>query len=146
MSLKGRIEELIGTSIEQEGFELIELKLSQYRKNSGVRVFIDSDNGVQLDDCARVSRAIGIVLDDSGLFRDGYTLEVSSPGLDRPLHTMKDFKRRIGELVRIFFDDAGMAPVEGELIAVDEQEIELKSKDGSQKLELAGIRMGKIIL
>jgi len=146
VSLKNKIVELIKPSIEEDGFDLVELKLSRYRKSNTLRVFIDSDNGVRLDDCARISRVIDVVLEDNNIFRNGYTIEVSSPGLDRPLQTSKDFRRRIGEQVQILFDRADLTPVEGKLTGADDLCIELLTERGARKIELAGVKMGKIIL
>ncbi len=146
MSLKNKIAELIKPPIEEKGFDLVELKLSRYRKSNAVRVFVDSNNGVKLDDCARISKAIDIVLDDNNIFRNGYTIEVSSPGLDRPLQTSKDFKRRIGAQVQILFNQADQSPIKGELTGADDLCIELLTEEGTKKIELAGVKMGKIIL
>lgn len=137
--------ELIRQPIEAEGFDLIELKLVRYKSSTRVRVFVDSDNGVKLDDCAHLSRIIETALDAAGVLRNDYMLEVSSPGLDRPLQTNKDFRRRVGESVRIFFDDAGRSPMEGELVGADETSIELLIDNAREKIDLAGIRMGKIL-
>jgi len=146
MKIKKELEKIIVSPIESEGFDLIELKVSRYKDSSRVQVFIDSDHGVLLDDCAQVSKAIGVVIDDSRILPGKYILEVSSPGLDRPLETSKDFYRRIGETVEIFFDDAAEAPLKGELVGAEEEQIELRMEDGNRKLNLAGIRMGKIII
>jgi ribosome maturation factor RimP len=146
MIQKERIAELISEPIEQEGFELIELKLSHYRKSNRLQVFVDSDNGVKLDDCARLSRAIEPVLEAGDIFKHGYVIEVSSPGLDRPLITARDFRRRIGETVRILFNDNQSAPASGELISADDRYIELQTKSGTSKYDLVSVKMGKIIL
>jgi len=146
MKIKEELEKLIGNPIRSEGFDLIELKVSRHKNSSRVQIFIDSDNGVMLDDCAKVSKAIGVAIDGADLFQGRYILEVSSPGLDRPLQTFKDFYRRIGETVEIFFDDAAQAPQRGELIGAEGEQIELRMEDGNRKFNLAGIRMGKIII
>ena len=146
MNLKNKIAELIRPLIEENGFDLVELKLGRYRQNTNIRIFVDSDNGVQLDDCAKLSKAIDIVLEEKDVFRHGYTIEVSSPGLDRPLTTSKDFKRRIGEQVQILFAQADQSPIKGELTGADDSCVELLTKDGTQKIQLAGVKMGKIIL
>jgi ribosome maturation factor RimP len=145
MSLKEELENIIVSPIEREGFELVELKLSQYKSSNRVQVYIDSDHGVMLDDCVRVSKSLESIIEEAGMFKGKYTLEVSSPGLDRPLRTFRDFSRRIGETVEIFFEDAGTASIKGKLIGAEGDQIELELKDETKKLELAGIRMGKII-
>lgn len=146
MTLKDKIAELIAPPIENEGFELIELKLSRYKKNSRLQVFVDSDNGVNLGDCIRLTKAVEPLLEKSSLFAYGYVIEVSSPGLDRPLHTARDFRRRVGEKVRIFFNDAERPPLEGELVGADDRFIELQTEDGASRCDLLNVRAGKIII
>ncbi len=145
MSIKQQIEELITGPLEKEGFELIELKLARYKKNSRVQLFVDSDHGVSIDDCVRLSRIVEPILEQNEVFTYGYTVEVSSPGLDRPLETARDFKRRIGEKIQLYFHDSSIPPKEGELVGADEQFIELENDLGRNKYDLVGIKMGKII-
>jgi ribosome maturation factor RimP len=145
LKLKDQIAEIIRAPIETEGYDLIELKLSHFRKGSRLQVFIDSDHGINLNDCAFISRLIGPVIEKQGFLAAGFSLEVSSPGLDRPLHTFKDFRRRIGERVEIFFNDAERNPVTGNLIAVEGGHIELQTENDTRKLDLIDVRMGKIL-
>jgi len=145
MAQKKIIEELIKPVIEEEGFELVELKLARYKKSSRLLLFVDSDHGVNLDDCARLSKAVEPVLDSSDVFSFGYVIEVSSPGLDRPMTTARDFKRRIGKRVQIFFNDSNLPPREGELTDADEKLIELQNDGDKSKYDLSSIKMGKII-
>ena len=128
-----------------QGFDLVELKLSRYKKNSRLQVFVDSDSGISIENCSHISRIIEPLIDVANFFAYGYTIEVSSPGLDRPLTTARDFKRRIGETVEIVFDDAGMAPVKGKLVSADDRHIELEIADEKNKYDLAHVKAGKII-
>lgn len=146
MELKDKIVELISTTLESEGFDLVELKLSRFKKNSRLQVFVDSDHGVNIDDCVRLSKAIETIIDGENIFEFGYVIEVSSPGLDRPLITVKDFRRRIGENLQIIFNDIEIPPVKGELVAVEETGLELRMKDGIKKIDLGTVRMGKIVI
>lgn len=145
MISKEKMAELLSASIENEGFELIEIKLSRYKRSSRLQVFIDSDRGVEIDDCAHLSKVIGSIIDARNIFDYGYVIEVSSPGLDRPLHTARDFRRRIGEEIRIFFNDNEMPPLQGELVGTNERYIELQTRNGKNKYDLVNVRMGKII-
>jgi ribosome maturation factor RimP len=145
MTLKEQISALISAPIEGEGFEVIELRLSRFRGRGRLQLFIDSDNGVKIDDCVRISKLVEPIIDASSLFRYGYVIEVSSPGLDRPLQAARDFRRRIGEKVEIFFNDTELAPFRGELIGANEQHIELQTGEGKSRYSLVDVRMGKII-
>jgi len=146
MAMKDKIRELISASIEDAGFELVEMKLSRYKRQSRLQLFIDSDDGIKIDDCARISKLVGPLLDDSGLFKYGYAIEVSSPGLDRPLETARDFRRRTGETVEVFFIDTDIPSSRGKLVSANDRYIELQTEDGKNKYDLVGVRVGKIIV
>ena len=99
------IEELVRGLAEKivasEGMDFVELELRPRGQRWLIRVFIDQEGGVTTEDCATVSRQLGAVLDVEDLIPQQYTLEVSSPGLDRPLRTARDFRRNTGRLVRL---------------------------------------------
>jgi len=145
MRLKNKIADLIAEPLDEEGFELVEIKLAQYKKQSRLQVFIDTDKGVTIDDCARASKTIAPLIDANELFPCGYIIEVSSPGLDRPLMTARDFRRRLGEDIRIHFHDNSVRPVAGNLVAADDKNIELETNNGRESFALMDVRVGKII-
>lgn len=86
---------------EEQGIEVIGANLFGRGRRMLLRVTIDKDGGVTLDDCERFSRSFESLLEAEDPIQNAYTLEVSSPGLDRPLTTVKDFERNIGRLARI---------------------------------------------
>ncbi|MEJ5227624.1 ribosome maturation factor RimP [Thermodesulfovibrio sp.] len=86
---------------EQEGVELFEVEVYPGGKGLMVRVFIDRENGVTIKDCENFSRALEAILDVEDPIKSSYTLEVSSPGIDRPLREKKDFLRNLGRQVKI---------------------------------------------
>jgi ribosome maturation factor RimP len=83
------------------GMELVDLQYTHEGRDWYLRFFIDKEGGVTLDDCAEVSREIGTLLDVEDLVHTAYRLEVSSPGIDRPLKKIEDFRRFAGRLVKI---------------------------------------------
>ncbi len=99
--IKKRISDLAVSTAGEYGVEVIDVELAGNMRKPMVRIFIDKENGVTLDDCERFSRAFSAVLDVEDPIRTSYTLEVSSPGLDRPLKKVNDFERSVGKLVRI---------------------------------------------
>jgi ribosome maturation factor RimP len=99
--IKKKITELAGSVALQYAFELVEVELAGSSRKLLIRIFIDKENGVTLDDCGKFSRALSALLDVEDPVPMAYVLEVSSPGLDRPLKALKDFQRSIGKLVRI---------------------------------------------
>ncbi len=101
---------LIAPLLEAQGFELVELQLRQRKGRWLVRVFADGENGISLEDCRRLSLEIGQVLDQEDAIPSSYVLEVSSPGLDRPLRTARDFRRQHHHLVTVFL----RSPLQGQ--------------------------------
>lgn len=99
--MEQKIQALAARVAGECGHELIEVSLLGRGKRTLLRVFIDREGGVTLNDCQVFSRRLEALLDVEDPLRDSYTLEVSSPGLDRPLKNRKDFMRSIGKLVRI---------------------------------------------
>lgn len=90
------------------GYDLVELAIVVSHGRRTLRVFIDKEGGVTLEDCARSSKAIGFALDDGDLFLGRYYLEVSSPGAERKLRTRQDFERFMGRKAHVRFrEDAG---------------------------------------
>ena len=100
-SYEQQAEALVLPIIEQNGFELVDV---EYVKEGGswyLRAYIDKPGGITVDDCEIVSRAFGDLLDEKDFIEDSYILEVSSPGLGRPLKKDKDFDRNMGSEVEI---------------------------------------------
>ena len=97
--LRDTLTAMLRPVVEELGYELWELEYSPGRGNGFVRLYIDAEAGITVDDCERVSRAVSEVLDAEDPVPGQYTLEVSSPGLDRPLRTPEHFARFVGETV-----------------------------------------------
>ncbi|GAB6098852.1 ribosome maturation factor RimP [Halanaerocella petrolearia] len=102
--------ELVEPIIEQEELELVDVEYQKEGENWILRVFVDKEEGVTLEDCQNVSRELSTQLDVEDPIEHSYMLEVSSPGLDRPLRNDKDFERFAGKSV----DISTYAPVNGE--------------------------------
>jgi len=109
-----RVEEVALPVLEELGLELVEV---HYRREQGgwvLRLIIDKQDGVSLEDCAAVSREVGQLLDIGDVIDQAYNLEVSSPGLDRPLKNMADFQRFTGRKAKI----KTIEPVDGEHVFI----------------------------
>ncbi|MDE6698129.1 MAG: ribosome maturation factor RimP [Lachnospiraceae bacterium] len=94
-------EELVMPIINENNFELIDVEYVKEASNYYLRFYIDKEGGITVDDCEIVSRALGDLLDEKDFIEESYILEVSSPGLGRPLKKEKDFKRSLGMEVEI---------------------------------------------
>lgn len=121
-NLTARVRETLTGPVAGAGVDLEDLEVTRAGRRRLVRVSIDTDNGISLDDVATVTRVVSGVLDDSDVMGDQpYTLEVGSPGVSRPLTLPRHWRRNVGRLVRIVPADAGPVVV-GRIRSVDESE------------------------
>jgi ribosome maturation factor RimP len=119
------------------GYELVEVELRGSGRHRVLRIFIDKESGISHDDCERVSRQVGTVLDVEDLVPFSYTLEVSSPGLNRKLSRPEDFRRFQGRLVKIRTTLAigNQRVFRGRLGGLDDEKIQL-AVDADQNIEI----------
>ncbi len=104
-----KVWELAEPVVISLGLELVDVEFQRERQGWVLRLYIDKPGGVNLGDCVRVSEVLGDLLDAKDFIHHAYHLEVSSPGLDRPLRKKEDFKRFAGDKVRIQMEE----PIEG---------------------------------
>ena len=116
-----RIADVIRPVVAAAGMDLESVRVTAAGRRRLLRVVVDSDRGVSLDDAAAVSRELSAALDTVAVMADfPYTLEVSSPGVDRPLTDPRHWRRAVGRLVRVTVTDSGGArPVSGRVCAAD---------------------------
>jgi len=96
-----KLTDMLRPAVEEVGKELLGIEFISAGQHSVLRVFIDHENGIDVDDCAEVSRQVGALLDVEDPISTEYSLEVSSPGLDRPLFTLAQYQAVIGETVNV---------------------------------------------
>lgn len=99
--VKEEVERLVLSILKEEGLELVDIEYKMGRDRGILRLYIDKPGGLKIDDCERLSKKIDPILERSDIIRSHYLLEVSSPGLDRPLKREKDFKRFIGRPIKV---------------------------------------------
>ena len=141
--LRERLIALIEPLVGRLGYELVELEHTAGRGSAVVRLFIDSPDGVGLEDCERVSREVSAVLDVEDPIPTAYTLEVSSPGADRVLRTRAHFARFVGARVHVELSAPreGRRRYTGTLLSADEAGIALEV-DG-QRVAVSFAEIGK---
>ena len=100
-TLEQYLQEMLQGAVEDLGCELWGIECQRAGRFMTVRLFIDKEGGVTVDDCADVSRQVSAILDVEDPIADKYNLEVSSPGLDRPLFTLPQFERYIGQDIAV---------------------------------------------
>ncbi len=134
---RARLVQLLTPAVESAGYDLEELSVSPAGRRKIVRVIIDKDGGVTLDDIASVSRAVSDVLDApevESLLEGAYTLEVTSPGVDRPLTAPRHWRRNIGRLVTA---RTQQSEVTGRILETDDAQVVL-DVDGTHRTLLFG--------
>lgn len=107
--LHERLMRVVEPAVEALGYELVLLEFMPHQRNAMLRLFIDSSAGISLEDCERVSREVAAVLDVEDPITQAYRLEVSSPGVDRPLVKPEHYQRFCGEIIQVQM----LNPVEG---------------------------------
>lgn len=142
------VTDLVEPVVEDKGLELVDI---EYRREPGgyvLRVIIFKEDGVTIDDCSKVSREVSQLLDVEDILDHGYNLEVSSPGLTRPLKSRRDFERNIGEKVKLTctLEKGGTESVTGVIREVGDDSITLETDDGLISLPMARIIKGKLVI
>ena len=129
-----RTEELVMPIIEENRFELVDVEYVKEGADWHLQIYADKEGGINIDDCVLISRALEKKLDEEDFIKDPYILEVSSPGLGRPLKKDKDFKRNIGKKVelKLFKAVNKQKEFEGILQAFDEDTVTLLD-EGEEK-------------
>ncbi|HXF48306.1 MAG TPA: ribosome maturation factor RimP [Verrucomicrobiae bacterium] len=148
MNLKERIERPVQEVIEREGFELVELAVADRGHKMLVRVFADRpEGGISIEECARLSRKLSDWFDLENVFPRAYILEVSSPGLDRPLVSRRDFERKVGRAVRVWLSEDGKTgEAAGTLVSVNDEGLFLETAEGEKRFSFETVVKGKEIL
>ena len=137
-----RIERLLTPVLNEDSLELIDIEFRPSGKRWLLRIYIEKEGGVTISDCERVNRELGRVLDVEDVLDHPYTLEVSSPGLTRPLRTLKDFERYTGKQCKIVTSKPveGRNDFTGEIIGTSEESVEIKGKTGVFTIPICDIK------
>jgi ribosome maturation factor RimP len=143
-------EELAGLlepTVMRLGYELADLEVRLSGKSGLIRLFIDKEDGISLEDCEKVSRAVSALLDVEDPVPGNYDLEVSSPGLDRKLTKVEHFQRFIGETVQVKlrFPMDGRRRFRGSLVAQQQEEIVVEVDGESYSLPLSMIDTARLV-
>lgn len=146
-SYEQKTEEILNPIIDEYGFELVDVEYVKEGSTWYLRAYIDKPGGISIDDCEAVSRRLSDILDDKDYIDEAYILEVSSPGLGRPLKKEKDYKRSLGEEVEIrtYRMIEKKKEFTGILKEYDEKTVTIEEDDGNirafEKTDIALIRL-----
>ncbi len=129
-----RIRQIAERTAEKNGLELVHVEAVGFGKNKTIRIFIDKEPGITHNDCAAVSSQMSELLDAEDLIESAYLLEVSSPGLERELYSLKDFEKFAGSLARVKtkMPINGQKNFRGKIVKVEGEEIIFDDKTGGE--------------
>lgn len=132
------IEELVTPILDELELELVDIEFAKEGKNWFLRVFIDNDKGVDIEDCGTVSERLSEKLDAADPIEQAYFLEVSSPGVERPLKKPEDIKKAIGKNVhmKMYEPVNGAKEFEGKLLEFDGETVKLQVKVKTRNTEV----------
>lgn len=152
--MKEEIEDLIQQAIgDNDELFLVDLKLTGHKGGSQkLTILIDGDRGISVDECSRISRSIGNLMDEKNIITGNYTLEVSSPGIDTPLQSERQYKKNIGRRLKVLTKDG--QEVKGELLNISDKfivmnsEKKIKKKIEKEELEipLENVKKAKVLV
>jgi len=141
------LKSIILPVLDQMGIDLVDLELHGSGNRTILRVFVDQEGGITLQRCANASRAIADILDRKDPIPSRYVLEVSSPGLNRPLTTERDFKRHVGKTVNIRYrKDDREERVEGAITQVSDSTVIIESNERPNEIKLTDIVLAKLVV
>jgi ribosome maturation factor RimP len=149
VTLPPRVQELAERVAAAHGVELLEVQLRRRGRSQVLSVVLDADAPVEADVVERVSKELSHLLDEDDPLPGSYVLEVTTPGLDRPLRTARDFRRQRGHEVRVTRAQAGSdatTSVQGIVVAVDDQAVTLEADGGELRLPLSEVVRGTVVL
>ena len=146
-TLEQKLQELLQGSVEDLGCELWGIECQRVGRYLTVRLFIDKEGGVTVEDCADVSRQVSAVLDVEDPIADKYNLEVSSPGLDRPLFTLNQFERYLGQeiLLHLRIPVADRRKWQGQLAKIENDMVTLIVEGKEQVLAFGNIQKANVV-
>ncbi len=129
------------------GYELVEIEYQPNPKYGVLRLYIDSEQGIQLDDCSDVSKQISALIDVEDPLPGSFNLEISSPGLDRPLRKTEDFERFAGETAKLktSLPVDGQRNFTGKLAGIESEELVLECEDKVVRLPLSMIDKARLV-
>lgn len=144
--LKEKLWELLELPILKKKMELVDIEWRRERAGWVLRLYIDKPGGVTIGDCAKISELVGHLLDKEDLIHHPYNLEVSSPGIERPLKTKEHFERFKGEKAKITLKNplAGRRNLVGTILGIKEDFLELSAEGKVWEIALSNIKKANL--
>lgn len=143
-----RISQIVGPVVDRMGYDLVRLRYGGGRKKTLQIMAERRGGGMEVDDCAEISRAVSSALDVEDPIREGYTLEVSSPGIDRPLTRLTDFETWSGYVAKLETSEPidGRRRFQGRIGPVSGNEIVLDTQEGQRVIRFEALSSAKLVI
>ena len=143
-----RTEQLVQPIVDENHFELVDVEYVKEGANWYLRVYADKEGGINIDDCVLLSRALEAKLDEEDFIEDAYILEVSSPGLGRPLKKDKDFERSLGKdiEIKLYRPIEKQKEWEGTLVSYDTESIIVRLEEKEMTIARNDIALVRLAL
>lgn len=143
---KNKITNIIKEEAENLGYLFIEIDFRGDTRNHILEIYIDNEVGITTVDCARVSRAIGEIIEEDGLIESKYRLDVSSPGIDRPLKYIQQFQRNIGRSFELQLEDETDSKFECKLLELANYDLKFQIKKEVKVINIKNIKSAKVLV
>lgn len=141
------LEDLLIPILEAHRCDLVDIEIKGKPGDQIVRAFVDAPGGISLGQCENISREFSEVLDMEDVMPGAYRLEVSSPGLTRPLKSPRDFARNMNRKVNVFYETGdGNQTFQGEIVSVSDETLHVQGKRETRAILFSKIRKGKLTL
>ncbi|MFS1513161.1 ribosome maturation factor RimP [Chengkuizengella sp. SCS-71B] len=144
--IKDQVQDMVQNFIEEEGYELVDIEYVKEGENKYLRIYVDKDGGIDIDDCGRISEYISQKLDETDPISEAYILEVSSPGAERPLKKAKDFENAVNKNVFITTYESidGLKEFEGKLVSFQNEMLEIKLVKKTHQIPLNKVASARL--
>jgi ribosome maturation factor RimP len=141
-----KISQKIENVVKQLGYLFIDIEFRGDERNRIIEIYIDNENGIVTSDCVDVSRACGDLIEVQDLIESKYRLDVSSPGIDRPLKFIEQFRKNINRNFELEFEDQLAEKFEGKLVAVDDDTLKFEINKKVEEVKFNNIKSAKVIV
>lgn len=146
--IKSTVENMLGTFMEQNGFELVDVEYVKEGSNWFLRVYVDKEGGIDIDDCGRVSEFLSVCLDEKDPIPEAYFLEVSSPGAERPLKKPQDYQKAVNQHVFVTTYEPldGLKEFEGLLLSYDNEALSIQTNKKTHSIPLTKVASARLAI
>lgn len=146
--IKTTVEEMVQPYLDEHGFELVDVEYVKEGSNWFLRVFVDKDGGIDIDDCGLISEHLSQKLDENDPIPTAYFLEVSSPGAERPLKKKEDVAKSVGKnvFVTVYEPINGVKEFEGKLESFDNEELVIQTAKKQHVIPYAKVASARLAI